>query len=129
VAIVYLSKEDLVVIHGFLIEGIGGLDGVRDDSALSSAVALPRQQAFGKELYPDLFLKAAVYARSVIMNHPFLDGNKRTGITSAATFLDVNGYILHCKRGEIEKFAVSIVVDSLSIEEIALWLRKHAKKA
>jgi len=128
VAIVYLSKEDLVVIHGFLIEGIGGLDGIRDDNALGSAVALPKQQAFGKELYPDLFLKAAVYARSVIMNHPFLDGNKRTGITSAATFLDVNGYVLQCKRGEVEKFAIRVVVSSLSVKEIASWLKKYSKE-
>ncbi len=127
-AIVYLTKEDLVVIHGFLIEEIGGLEGIRDDYILSSAVALPQQHVFGKELYPTLFLKAAVYARSVIMNHPFSDGNKRTGITSAATFLDVNGYTLQCKCGEIEHFAVHVVVDALSIEDIAAWLKKHAVK-
>ncbi len=125
---VYLTKEDLVVIHGFIIQETGGLDGIRDHHALASAAELPKQQAFGQDLYQTAFVKAAAYARSIIMNHPFLDGNKRSGITAAGTFLDINGHLLHCKRGEIEKFAVRVVVEALTVEQIAQCLQKRSKK-
>lgn len=124
----YLTPEDIVIIHGFIIRDVGGLDGIRDHHALASAANLAAQRVFGKDLYADVFAKAAVYARSIIMNHPFLDGNKRTGITSAGSFLFLNGYSLICKKGEIEKMAIRIVVKGLDIEAIALWLKKHSKE-
>ena len=110
-----------------LIEETGGLHGVRDRNTVLSVEQMPQQTAFGKELYFTVFLKAAVYARNIIMNHPFIDGNKRTGMTSAFIFLERNGYISLVKEGDIEKFALKIVQMRLSVEKIADWLQKHSK--
>lgn len=104
------------------------MHGLRDREALSSLLIAPRQNVFGKELYPSLFAKAAVYAREIIMRHPFIDGNKRTGIIAAGVFLEDNGYEFVAKRGDIVRYALSIVNQKKSIEAIATWLKKHCKK-
>ena len=110
------------------VDETGGLHGVRDHQAILSMEELPKQAVFGKELYPAIFDKAAVYARNIIMNHPFVDGNKRTAMTAASVFLGDNGYQVEAKEGEIEKFALKIVLDKLGIKEIAAWFKKHSKK-
>ncbi len=110
------------------IDETGGLHGVRNHAAILSLENAPKQKVFGKELYPTIFLKAAVYARDIIMNHPFLDGNKRTGMVAASVFLEDNGYAVVSKEGEIEKFALKIIKDRLSVEAIAVWLKKHSKR-
>ena len=80
---IYLTPEQVLFIHSRLVAETGGSHGVRDLGLLESAVARPRATFDGKELYPDLFTKTAVLMDSLINNHPFLDGNKRTGITAA----------------------------------------------
>ena len=75
-----------------VIDETGGTHGVRDHDAILSLESLPRQSAFGKELYSTLFAKAAVYARNIISGHPFVDGNKRTAMAAASVFLEGNGY-------------------------------------
>ena len=84
----YLTKEQILIIHSIIIDETGGMHGVRDHNAVLSVEALPRQKLFGKELYPTIFLKATVYTRNIIMNHFFIDGNKRTGMTAASVFLE-----------------------------------------
>lgn len=111
-----------------IIDETGGMHGVRDYHTILSLEDTPRQKVFGKELYPTIFLKAAVYIRNLIMSHSFIDGNKRTGMTSASVFLENNGYITTVKKGEIEKFALRVVNESLNLDIIADWLRKHSKK-
>lgn len=117
----------MVLIHAAVIRRTGGSDGIRDLDLLRSAAALPFQVSFGLELYPTIFQKAAVYARSIMMNHPFVDGNKRTGMNMAITFLQLNNYWFTCPRGSIEDFAVKVVVDKLDIEDIAEWFKLHSK--
>ncbi len=111
-----------------VIDEIGGRHGVRDHRAVLSTVALPKQNVFGKELYPNIFLKAAIYTRGIIMNHPFIDGNKRTGVSAAAVFLEDNGYKVLAKKGELEKLAMKVIKQKLSVEDIAQWFEKHAEK-
>ncbi len=111
-----------------VIDETGGAHGVRDRNAVLSLENLPRQAVFGKELYPTIFGKAAVYARNIIFNHPFIDGNKRTGMTSAAVFLENNNCKLIAEEGEIEKFALKIISDRLELADIADWFRKHSKR-
>lgn len=123
----YLTKEQILLIHSMLIDETGGSHGVRDYHAIFSLEDLPRQSVFGKELYPTIFEKAAVLARNIIMNHPFVDGNKRTGVTAASVFFENNGYEINVKEGEIEAFAVSVVKNRLSIEDIAKWFEKNSK--
>jgi len=124
----YLSKEDILQIHSIAIDETGGLHGVRDHAAILSLENAPKQKVFGKELYPTIFLKAAIYARDIIMNHPFLDGNKRTGMVAASVFLENNGYEVAAKEGEIEKLALKIIANKLSVGAIAAWLKKHSKR-
>ena len=111
-----------------LVDEYGGSHGVRDQNALLSLERLPAQTAFGKELYPTAFLKAAVYARNIITSHPFLDGNKRTGITAAAIFLENNGYRITIAQGELESYAIHIARMKPELDEIAQRLKRGAKK-
>ncbi len=101
---------------------------MRDYHAILSLEDLPRQSVFGKELYPTVFEKAAVLARNIIMNRPFLDGNKRTGMTAASVFLENNGYEINVRKGKIEAFALSMVKERLSIKDIAKWFEKGSKR-
>lgn len=112
-----------------LIENYGGAHGVRDMHPLMSLEEAPGQAAFGKELYPTAFLKAAVYARNIITAHPFLDGNKRAGITCATVFLENNGYIFKAPEGALQNYAVEIARTKPPLEKIAAWLKKHSKPA
>ena len=83
----YLSADETLLIHSLSIDEPSGSHGVRDMHALLSVVESPKLTFGGKELYPTVFEKAAVYARGILMNHPFIEGNKRTGMVSASIFL------------------------------------------
>ena len=124
----YLTGEDLLAIHTSVIAESGGSDGVRDDHALLSLENSPRLQAFGQELYPTIYLKAAIYAREIISQHPYFDGNKRSGMATSLVFLKLNGYTLQLHTNDILDFALKIVLEKLSLEEIAAWLKRHSKK-
>jgi len=124
----YLTKEQIILIHSLIIEETTGSHGVRDHHAFKSLEFAPAQSFGGKEVYPDHFAKAAVYIREIIKTHIFVDGNKRTAIVAAATFLEINGYKLVAKRGEIVEFAIEIATSKPSIDKIAGWLKKHSKK-
>lgn len=124
----YLSEEEIVLIHNRIVDETGGLHGIRDRNAIQSVVGQPQQAVFGKELYPTLFLKASVYARNIIAHHPFLDGNKRTGITVASVFLSDNGYAIEAKEGEFYKLALNIAKDKWKYERIAAWFESHTTK-
>ena len=122
----YLDAEEILLIHHQLIENYGGIHGTRDINCIKSAAIAPAQYVFGKEQYTTVYEKAAVYARNIIIDHPFNDGNKRTGITCAAMFLNSNGINLIVKRSELEKFTVRIAIERLPIEKIANWIKNHS---
>lgn len=124
----YLSAEDILHIHSLLIDETGGAHGVRDQHALLSLAGLPKQKVFGRELYPTIFDKAAVYARNIIFGHPFVDGNKRTAMTATSVFLEDNGYSITAAKGEIERFALAVLHEKLNASEIAAWLKNHCRK-
>lgn len=121
----YLTAEEILLIHHQLIERYGGSHGTRDLGRVKSAALAPAQHIFGEEQYKGVFEKAAIYARNLITDHPFYDGNKRTGITSAAMFLMKNSYSLKASKGEIENFAIQIAVEKLNIDTIAKWFEQH----
>lgn len=110
-----------------VIDETGGLHGVRDMDAILGLESAPKQKVFGKELYPTIFEKSAVYIRDIIMRHPFLDGNKRSGMTAAAVFLEDNGHEMVAKEGEIEKFALRVILEKLDLEAIAAWLKANSR--
>lgn len=125
----FLDLDDLELIHIQIIDVSGGSQGVRDRERLKSALAGMRQEVFDQELYPTIFEKAAVLLRGVIADHPFVDGNKRTGMMSALVFLNLNSYdTASLTDKELEDFAVQVAVEHLSIPIIAAWLHAHSKK-
>lgn len=125
---IYLSGEDILVIHSEIIDATGGLHGIRDIHLFSSIIDKPKATFGGKELYGDLFHKAASYFESLAKYHVFIDGNKRTSIGATARFLYINGYDLKTTNKGLENFTLKIVTDKLDLQIIASWLKKHAKK-
>jgi death-on-curing protein len=123
----YITLEEILRLHYQVIEDFGGSHGVRAEERLKSVVEAPRQEVFGQEQYPTLLEKAAVYLRNIIGDHPFSDGNKRTGVTVAGVFLLRNGIKLTATPKELEDFAVKIATDHLDVPAIAGWLNQHAK--
>lgn len=109
-----------------MIATTGGNHGVRDVGLLASAVARPQATFGGEELYPDVFTKAAALMASLIQNHPFVDGNKRTGIVAAGLFLRRSGWRLQTSNEELERFTLRVATERVPIEEIAGWLQQYS---
>jgi death-on-curing protein len=126
--VTYLSIDEILLIHEDLINTYGGSHGIRDEQRLFSVVGAPRQAAFGEDQYKTVFEKAAVYTRNIIADHMFVDGNKRTGITSGVVFLMKNGIELSSSDKALEDFAVRIAVDHCSIEQISNWFEDNSSK-
>lgn len=124
----YLTPQQALAIHDQMVNRFGGSHGVREITLVESAVARPQATYDGIDLYTDIFTKAAALLQSLLKNHPFVDGNKRTALTSAGIFLQMNGYMLKNYHEEEVEFAVSVDNAHLSVEEIADWLKKHVKK-
>ncbi len=121
----YLTAEQVLFIHARLVSETGGSHGVRDLSMLLSAIGRPQTSFDDQDLYPDLFSKAAALLDSLIRNHPFVDGNKRTGITAAALFLQVNGYWLTATNSALEKFTIEVAQAQQNVAEIAAWFQAN----
>jgi death-on-curing protein len=125
----YLTPEQVLFIHSRLVTETGGSHALRDLALLESAVARPRATFDSKEFYPDLFTKAAALMDSLINNHPFLDGNKRTGITATGLFFRTNGWKLTASSEELVACTMRVAVEGLEIDELANWLRSKTIKS
>jgi len=97
----YLTIDEIFAIHDRAIREYGGSPELADLGRLEASLAAPRQTMFGEELYPDIFSKAAILFYSLIKNHPFVDGNKRTAFLSLMRFLNLNGYTLNATNDEL----------------------------
>ncbi|MBU0491171.1 MAG: type II toxin-antitoxin system death-on-curing family toxin [Chloroflexi bacterium] len=104
----------------------GGLVGVLNMGALESALAQPRLTFSGQDLYPTLIEKAAALGFSLIQNHPFVDGNKRTGHAMMETFLVLNGYKVNATLDEQVSIVVQVASGKIGREEFTNWLCSHA---
>ncbi len=124
----YLNTKDVLLLHHLAIENAGGSHGIRDLNLIESAVNRPRASFAGKDLYPTIFEKAAALCQSLIKNHPFVDGNKRTALYAAMTFLELNGYKFVAEQEEVVEFGVKIDNENLSLAEIAAWFKTHSRK-
>jgi death on curing protein len=124
----YLSAEQVLFIHARLIAETGGVHGIRELSRLEAAVGRPRAAFGGKELHPDVFMKAAALLDALVNNHPFLDGNKRTGISAAALFLRANGWKLTAENAELEQFTLRVAAGHPELAELAEWFRRHCEE-
>lgn len=105
---IYLRAEQVLFVHYRLVSETGGEQGVRDLGLLESAVARPRAMFDNQELYKGIFEQAAALMELLINNHPFLDGNKRTGIACAVLFLKQNGIGFSARNSDLEKFTLRV---------------------
>lgn len=110
-----------------MVSMYGGSHGIRDLGLIESALSRPQATFGGNDLYPTIFLKAASLFHSLIFNHAFIDGNKRTTITCTARFLHLNGYILNATDREFVDFPLKVENQHLTFEEIADWLKANSK--
>lgn len=124
----YLTVQQVLAIHGLMINRYGGSHGIRDIGLVESAVARPQATFGGNDLYPGFFDKAGALLQSLLKNHPFVDGNKRTALTAAAIFLKINGYELENAHKEEVEFALEVDDKHLEVAQIASWLKGHCKK-
>jgi len=124
---IYLTAQQVLFLHARLVTETGGSHGVRDINLLLSAMGRPQASFDDQDLYPDLFTKAAALMDSLIRNHPFVDGNKRTGISAAGLFLRINDYWLNPSNIELEKFTIGVAQSKYPVEEIAVWLKTNSK--
>lgn len=122
----YLSPHQVLFLHARLIEETGGSHGVRDMGLLLSALGRPQATFEGKDLHPTIYQKAAALAESMINNHPFVDGNKRTGIGTAVLFLSLNGYVVTASNQELLDLTMEIAQKRNSIDEIPNWFERYS---
>lgn len=122
----FLALEDVLLLHGDQVDLYGGDHGVRDLSLLESAIAQPQATYGGDHLHGDLFEMAAAYLYHIVQNHPFLDGNKRTGAVAALVFLDLNGIEVDTPEGNIYDLTLSVATGQTGKAEIAEFFRSHA---
>lgn len=125
--IFFLTLEHIITIHSDQIDRYGGGHGIRDVSLLESAVFRPQTTFGGEEMYESIFDKAAALIQSIIINHAFLDGNKRTGMVSGIVFLEINKYNLVVSKKELVEIAIRIAKKEMGISEVAKWLKKNSK--
>jgi death on curing protein len=125
----FLTAQQVLFIHARLINTTGGEHGLRDLGLLESAVARPQATFDGEALYPALWPKVVALMASLAQNHPFVDGNKRTAITSTAMFLGLNGYSLQTTNAELEQFTLWVFNERPLLDEIAAWFQQHALPA
>lgn len=123
---IYLSATQVLFIHARLLAETGGVSGVRHIGLLESAVARPQATFDGVDLYPTLFDKAAALMESILVNHPFIEGDKRTGIAAAALFLLRNGYQVMAANTELERFTASVILHRPNLGEIAGWFETNS---
>ncbi|MBI4035650.1 type II toxin-antitoxin system death-on-curing family toxin [Candidatus Daviesbacteria bacterium] len=124
----YLSEAEVVAINEEMVSQFGGIHGVRDLSLLKSAVGRPQMSVGFQDAYKSIFDKAAALLHSIINNHPFLDGNKRTSFFSAITFLEKNKWSVEFKRKEAVKFVRKAHDQDYTVEQISKWLKMHSVK-
>jgi death-on-curing protein len=122
----FLDLERVLLTHQSLIEAYGGVQGTRDIGLLQSAVAMPRASFGGQFMHKDLFEMAAAYLYHIVQNHPFLDGNKRTGAATAIIFLAMNDVELEADEDGLVALTLAVAQGEAGKREIAEFFRKIA---
>lgn len=124
-AVVYLTRDEVLYIHEQVIEAFGGSHGVRDMNLVESAVHRPQASFGGEDLYLNLWRKAAALMHSLLFNHAFIDGNKRTAFVGADAFLRKNGYRLRCNSKTAYEFLMDALASKSAVDRLAKWISKR----
>jgi death-on-curing protein len=123
----YIKKNIVLTFHRQLIEDYGGLDGLRDEGLLESALAQAETTMFGEYLHQDIFDMASAYGYHLCQNHPFIDGNKRVAFVVMDTFLRVNGWEITAEDRAIYSLMLNLAGSQIDKSQLAQWLRDNCK--
>ncbi len=124
---VWIEERDALAIHGRLMADHGGAPRLRDEGLLQSALARPRQHhAYARS--PDVVDLAALYTAGIVRNHPFVDGNKRTGFVIGILFLELNGFKVIASEEDATQAVMSLAAGTLDEAAFAAWLRANSKR-
>ena len=123
-----ISIQEIEKLHRTVIDEFGGAYGIRDYAALESAVARPFQTFDNNELYPSVLEKAASLIESILINHPFVDGNKRTGYILMRLFLIDNNFDITASQDNKYKFVIGIAAGNIKYDAIFAWLKSNTQK-
>ena len=122
-----LTVQQILFVHARLVAETGGSHGVRDLGLLESAAERPFGTFEGQDLYPDLFTKAAALMHSLVNNHPFIDGNKRTAFAAAVLFLELNGYKFLASNNEAAEFMLAAASGEVTLQQIIAWIKGNSE--
>ncbi|MBQ5998644.1 MAG: type II toxin-antitoxin system death-on-curing family toxin [Treponema sp.] len=125
---IFFESEQVIKLHSSLIAKTGGMDGVRNENLLDSALKSPFQTFDGNELYSDIYDKASKLCYSLVENHPFADGNKRIGVHLILLFLKLNNENIEYSQAELIDFGLNIASGKMNKADIKAWLLNHRKK-
>lgn len=121
----YLRLAEIIWLHQRIVEQSGGAREIRDLGALEAAAAQPRATFGGEELYAGVPAKAAALCYALVLNHPFVDGNKRVGHAALETFLMLNGFELEADVGDAEKTFLALAAGQLARDALVEWITAH----
>ena len=124
--LIWIDKRDALAIHEQSLIRYGGANGIRDEGLLESALARPLQRHAYSET-ADIFELAAVYTAGIVKNHPFVDGNKRTGFIAGILFLEMNGYIFTAAEAPAAQAVLELAAGTVEETGFAAFLRDHFK--
>ena len=124
----YLSLEQVLDLHRVQIRHFGGAAGLRDRGALEAALARPQMTFGGEDLYPDIEAKAAALMHSLVMNHPFVDGNKRVGAHACVLLLLANDVEPAFSPAELADITLTLARGEVAAEALAIWLRQRSRR-
>jgi death on curing protein len=122
---VWIDKALALIWHNELLGEHGGAPGIRDQGLLESALARPRNLHVYSERTPSLFRLAAAYASGILRNHPFIDGNKRTALVVAVSFLELNGIAFDAPQQDAYLACYELATGRMSEARFASWLRRN----
>ena len=122
----FLTLAEVIEIHAYQIGHFGGSQGIRDIDLLKSAVAMPEMSYAGIMLHKDVYEMAAAALFHIAENHPFIDGNKRTGAMAALVFLDINGIDFNASDKDFTEMVLSVASGKMQKHEIAEFLKKYS---
>ena len=123
----YVTLAEVVGLHRRLLQGAGGASGIRDPGALEAAVAQPKATFGGAGLYPVLVEKAPALCLSLVLGHPFIDGNKRVGHAAMETFLVLDGAEIEAQVDDQERLMLDLAAGGVGRSQLIDWLRQHLK--
>lgn len=124
--IYFLTLSEITMIHNRQISKHGGLHGLRDEKLLLSALHYPQSMFNDQYLHPDIYHMAAAYMYAIIKNHPFLDGNKRTGLLTAVIFLKSNEITIEATDDELFNLAIAVAQSLITEEDIAIFFKHNS---